>query len=822
MLLRADSLEQSLALYAMLLIPEKAISVKDLAAKLLPLLYHYPIEPENVVCAWSQMAYARSKKELLDAARAVTGETERFEASCPLDDYWLKRLRHVTGGDYSAEQRDVISTIAGRLSAAFFPAAPESERAALARSISERTKPASLQAVMDWLDAIPGLPFAPRTELEPRWYRDMFLQFSAALLTSHAVSIKHDPQDQHIFLVPGSGTFCEFVWNVAHEHVHGLLPEAWSVNRMFSREDWIADAAGAIVTEWLTQERQITFEYSISDLIGPVAAQKIYELGHAVAATVAFTRWPGQLRRFDSLPDNSRPYAQGIMIGGIARGLAQRIIADLRVPDRDAHQLALAFVAFFSRETRLFSFDEFAVIAEAFYQHIVSSGLDALNNLTLRSGSEASWAEELLSLASAYEIVERLREAFIANAQFSAMAFSDSTLSLSYSGPQGARSALIDIRTQRGQLNDILQELAAQRTALPGQIRGRAHNISGRGQIDAIAVHPEFAAQFAYNKEALSLIVTFAQREGEIDYRGPPEDFHVARSSPDGPLWFIVRSGDRRAAHALIRRALDGTQYDADYIIAQIELHESFAQEADALEAQCQAFKSHPAYVLSAHREKYAIESILVTIYAVAYDRYYQDKGWAISITDPVTSKTATGIIAHEPVKYGIFQPTPVQLMPQVLSAMNIRQAKSAFVIGSADGRTARMLASQGIRVVGEEQDQDIFSCSQEVKSYFPGAISEVCGKLHIDRSIAAQSFWATEVNIGLSCADVFSSGTDLSSFDRVYLYYPEPDQLRDFFNRELSRVLSDPAKGINDHAEFLMLRQFELDPIELKGLFCA
>ncbi|MFA5100550.1 MAG: nitroreductase family protein, partial [Candidatus Omnitrophota bacterium] len=117
------------------------------------------------------------------------------------------------------------------------------------------------------------------------------------------------------------------------------------------------------------------------------------------------------------------------------------------------------------------------------------------------------------------------------------------------------------------------------------------HAITAAGQFKAAKEYMDLSQQFSYIGKALLEIVGFARSRGEIEFKGGADQCRVAQYSTRGVVWDIVRSGRREDAHALIRQALENTVYDAGYIIAQIEVHESYPREEQGLAGQAEQMR---------------------------------------------------------------------------------------------------------------------------------------------------------------------------------------------------------------------------------------
>ncbi|MDD5513702.1 MAG: radical SAM protein, partial [Candidatus Omnitrophica bacterium] len=116
------------------------------------------------------------------------------------------------------------------------------------------------------------------------------------------------------------------------------------------------------------------------------------------------------------------------------------------------------------------------------------------------------------------------------------------------------------------------------------------HAISALGQFVAAEKYPEYNSQFTYIGKALYTLVKRAQQQGLVDSRVIPGRFQVARRSFYGVKWNIAPSGIREDARQIIFQLLEDTDYDPEYVFNQIDLHEQYEDEDQALLAQICSF----------------------------------------------------------------------------------------------------------------------------------------------------------------------------------------------------------------------------------------
>ncbi|MDD5246763.1 MAG: radical SAM protein, partial [Candidatus Omnitrophica bacterium] len=128
-------------------------------------------------------------------------------------------------------------------------------------------------------------------------------------------------------------------------------------------------------------------------------------------------------------------------------------------------------------------------------------------------------------------------------------------------------------------------------TVVPGYLfTHSSHAISALGQFVAAEKYPEYNSQFTYIGKALYTLVKRAQQQGLLNSRVIPGRFQVARRSFFGTRWNIAPSGTREDARQIIFQLLKDTDYDPGFVFNQIDLHEQYEDEDQALLAQICSF----------------------------------------------------------------------------------------------------------------------------------------------------------------------------------------------------------------------------------------
>ncbi|MDD5585248.1 MAG: hypothetical protein PHV55_09385, partial [Candidatus Omnitrophica bacterium] len=330
--------------------------------------------------------------------------------------------------------------------------------------------------------------------------------------------------------------------------------------------------------------------------------------------------------------------------------------------------------------------------------------------------------------------------------------------------------------------------------ALESLVYGQGHSITASSQFAAARMHPDYEQEFTSIGNALLEMVKYAQAQGEITLRGPPQDFTVARRLHDGTVeWPIVASRMRADAVELIQEALSETNYEPAYIISHIELHESKNTEQAAIRAQSKA--------LERLRMNRYIDNL--------YKKMYRDRGWA-----RVHPGSDTLLIREsQNVRYGKFEVTFHELLDPLVDFAGIREGARVFDFGSGDGWTDYALATYGANVSGAEVEDELFTISAYLKIWFLTHAQN-----NFNDMVSAQDtarLLAMVQRVSFQRADIFNAKIDFSQYDVVYLYYPEPDQEEEYL-RNLNRVLSDPVRGLRSDAHLIVLRQLSFNPIAL------
>jgi len=106
-----------------------------------------------------------------------------------------------------------------------------------------------------------------------------------------------------------------------------------------------------------------------------------------------------------------------------------------------------------------------------------------------------------------------------------------------------------------------------------------SHSITVHGQILAGKQYPEFQEEFQALADALFYIVQEASHNGLITLTQAAKHFPVACHNQDGEIIWNISPED-------IELILDGSPYNAEFVISQIAVHESCADERSAIEAQ--------------------------------------------------------------------------------------------------------------------------------------------------------------------------------------------------------------------------------------------
>ena len=209
-------------------------------------------------------------------------------------------------------------------------------------------------------------------------------------------------------------------------------------------------------------------------------------------------------------------------------------------------------------------------------------------------------------------------------------------------------------------------------------------------------------------------------------------------------------------------------------------------------------------------------------VYKIAYYFTYESMGMTTSIVNSDLQKREM-IVAFKDVTYGVFQPTPFSVLEQVVKFAGINRGMKVFDFGCGDGIVARILASKGVYVNGIEEDNDIYAMAVCVPTHFPKAINMLLAENHAEemRENVLSQIKETEKRLHLIHADAFTSHIDFSTFDLVYLYYPEPvgKVEQNNYNIKLNQLLSHRITGLNKGSKLIILRQGAKEPIRFKNL---
>jgi len=176
----------------------------------------------------------------------------------------------------------------------------------------------------------------------------------------------------------------------------------------------------------------------------------------------------------------------------------------------------------------------------------------------------------------------------------------------------------------------------------------------------------------------------------------------------------------------------------------------------------------------------------------------------------------------NSPVKYGRFQIAMAGAAEKFIEFAKCREGSRVFDFGSGDGWFDYKLAAQGVHVDGMEEDQFPYSISSKAS----GTMNH---HLYADtsfiRSLNAEQFAALRETINrvhLKQGDIFTNGIDLSSYDVVYLYYPEPGQHEGEFNQKLNDLMTKREGGLKKDSKLIILRQGGADPLYFNGLYLS
>ncbi|MDD5584566.1 MAG: hypothetical protein PHV55_05900, partial [Candidatus Omnitrophica bacterium] len=113
--------------------------------------------------------------------------------------------------------------------------------------------------------------------------------------------------------------------------------------------------------------------------------------------------------------------------------------------------------------------------------------------------------------------------------------------------------------------------------------KGTAHPITAAAMFKAAQKYPGHAREFTYLGETLLEIVEKAKAQGIIAYRGPPQEYEIARRRESRlVVWSITEEE--------IAKLLRDTDHNIQYIIFQIRLHELQPTEEEAIAAQVKSF----------------------------------------------------------------------------------------------------------------------------------------------------------------------------------------------------------------------------------------
>lgn len=208
-----------------------------------------------------------------------------------------------------------------------------------------------------------------------------------------------------------------------------------------------------------------------------------------------------------------------------------------------------------------------------------------------------------------------------------------------------------------------------------------------------------------------------------------------------------------------------------------------------------------------------SITDIVQSIYRLAFYVLYTEKGWTTISKHSSADKSNKVIAAFKYVKHGCFQPTPYKVLLKVMEIAEIDRSSNIFDFGSGDGFAARIFASSGASVVGYEEDQEISQLAQRIPLFFTEAFAMLAEMYQIEPQVmktVEMEVANCEKRVKLFHRDVFDQSVDLSQFNYVFIYYPEPRNqfVEAEFLANFGDLLTDKLLGLQPNSTLLMLRQ--------------
>ena len=141
------------------------------------------------------------------------------------------------------------------------------------------------------------------------------------------------------------------------------------------------------------------------------------------------------------------------------------------------------------------------------------------------------------------------------------------------------RQSITDLREEITEGHSVDQQSQAL------SVESDDHNITALSQRKAAQDYPEFTKQFSFLEKALLTIATeYIKQSGKN--HGPPEEFAIA-SNREGNIWNI--EGEELTARRILTNA-GYSQNDIDFVISQIQIHESQPTESEAIQDQIVSF----------------------------------------------------------------------------------------------------------------------------------------------------------------------------------------------------------------------------------------
>lgn len=218
-------------------------------------------------------------------------------------------------------------------------------------------------------------------------------------------------------------------------------------------------------------------------------------------------------------------------------------------------------------------------------------------------------------------------------------------------------------------------------------------------------------------------------------------------------------------------------------------------------------------------------EEFSTTLYYLIYYFIYTDNGYVEILQGTKGERNKKVMKPLKTVKYGKYQPTPVQVLEASIRYAAICNGMNVFDFGAGDGYAARYFACYGADVEGLEQDKEVYRYSIIKKSHIDDAITMLFNTYSTD--ISKQGIYdivdMVESRVLLRCGDCFDGSIDYGQYDMVYMYYPEPQNdimyNGSIFNHSLSEILTEGPKAMKRGAQFLIARQGVRSPLEIINL---